>query len=271
MTSQRLEGRYALLTGGGTGIGRGIAHRLAAEGAELLLVGRRPEVLAEVLDEIEARGGRCSYFAADLRDEDQVQAAVDHAIGLGGRIDILVNNAGVAEDHGFLEIPVDSWDRVHETNLRACFLASQRVARHQVSAAIPGVLIHIASISAHAGEIHFASYCAAKSGLLNLSRSIATEMGRYGIRSNCVSPGFVETPMMAANSTSETLEWLRTSYDRAPLGRIPTVEEVAATVAFLASDDASGITGVDVLVDCGASANSYLVEMFPSSTHPNLS
>jgi NAD(P)-dependent dehydrogenase (short-subunit alcohol dehydrogenase family) len=263
MDTHRFEGRTVIITGGGTGIGRATAIRFAAEGAEVMLIGRRPEPLEQTQAQVEAVDGKAWVYACDVSVPDQVAGAVSAAKSRWAKIDVLVNNAGIAEDFPFLDIPVESWDRVNGTNLRAVFTMSQAVAREQVKSG-GGAMVHLASISAHTGEINFASYCAAKSGLLNLSRSIATELGRYGIRSNCVSPGFTETQMLIDNVPANALDFMRHNFFRAPLNRIPTEAEVASAITFLASDDASGITGIDMLVDCGAAANMFLVETFPS-------
>jgi NAD(P)-dependent dehydrogenase (short-subunit alcohol dehydrogenase family) len=262
--AKRFSGKTVILSGAGSGIGRATATRFAAEGADVMLVGRRAAPLDETHAGISAVDGTAWAHSADVTDPAQVDELVAAAINRWGRIDILVNNAGVAEDYPFLDIPVASWDRVLSTNLKSVYLMSQRVAKEQVTAGSGGVHTHLASISAHLGEINFASYCAAKSGLLNLNRSIATELGRYGIRSNCVSPGFTETKMLVDNVPGPMMAYMRERFERVPIRKLQTVDEIAAAITFLSSDDASAISGTDLLVDGGVLANSYIVETFPS-------
>ena len=180
-----------------------------------------------------------------------------------GRIDVLVNNAGIAEEKPFLEIEDESWDRVLATNLRGAFLMAQRVARVQAAAG-SGSIVHIASIDASGGDGPYASYNASKAGLLGLNRTMALELGPHGVRVNCVSPGFTHTEMTEVGVPAGMMEYLVDRFDRVPLRRLVRPEEIAAACAFLASDDASGITGIDLTVDCGLTANWYILESIPA-------
>lgn len=264
MSARRFEGKNVIVTGAGQGIGLAIAVRFAAEGAEVLLVGRRPEPLEKSVETIAADGGRAFAHPADVADPGQVRETVSAAMARWGRIDVLVNNAGVAEEVPFLEIEVAGWDRVLGTNLRGAFLMAQAVASEQVSTG-GGSIIHIASIDASGGDGPYASYNASKAGLLGLSRTMAMELGRHGIRVNCVSPGFTHTEMTESAVPPEMMDYLVNRFDRVPMGRLVKPEEIAAACAFLASDDASAITGVDLTVDCGLTANWYILETLPAA------
>ena len=176
---------------------------------------------------------------------------------------MLVNNAGIAEERAFLDIDDDGWDRVLATNLRGAFLMAQRVARAQVAAG-GGSIVHIASIDASGGDGPYASYNASKAGLLGLSRTMALELGPHGVRVNCVSPGFTHTEMTEVGVPHGTMDYLLKQFDRVPLRRLVRPDEIAAACAFLASDDASAITGIDLTVDCGLTANWYILESIPA-------
>ena len=263
MSIRRFEGKNVIVTGAGQGIGRAIAGRFAAEGADTMLIGRRPKPLEEAAGEIEAAGGSCWAHPADVSEPADVDGAVAAARERWGRIDVLVNNAGIAEEKPFLEIAEEGWDSVLGTNLRGAFLMAQRVAREQVAAG-GGAIIHIASIDASGGDGPYASYNASKAGLLGLSRTMALELGPHGVRVNCVSPGFTHTEMTEVGVPPGTMDYLVNRFDRVPLRRLVRPEEIAAACAFLASDDASAITGIDLTVDCGLTANWYVLESIPA-------
>ncbi len=263
MTSRRFEAKNVIVTGAGQGIGRAIAERFAAEGADVMLIGRRRTPLEEVGSGIGEAGGSAWVHTADVSSSAEVDAAVATATERWGRIDVLVNNAGIAEEKPFLEIEDESWDRILATNLRGAFLMAQRVARVQAAAG-SGSIVHIASIDASGGDGPYASYNASKAGLLGLNRTMALELGPHGVRVNCVSPGFTHTEMTEVGVPPGMMEYLVDRFDRVPLRRLVRPEEIAAACAFLASDDASGITGIDLTVDCGLTANWFILESIPA-------
>jgi NAD(P)-dependent dehydrogenase (short-subunit alcohol dehydrogenase family) len=262
VTTRRFEQKSVIVTGAGQGIGRAIAKRFAAEGAEVMLIGRRPEPLEETAREIEAAGGTSHVQPADVSQSADVERAVAAAAERWGTIDVLVNNAGIAEEKPFLEIEDEGWDLVIATNLRGAFLMARAVARVQVKAGA-GSIIHIASIDASGGDGPYASYNASKAGLLGLNRTMALELGPLGVRVNCVSPGFTHTEMTEVGVPAGMMDYLANRFERVPLRRLVQPEEIAAACAFLASDDASAITGIDLTVDCGLTANWYILETVP--------
>jgi NAD(P)-dependent dehydrogenase (short-subunit alcohol dehydrogenase family) len=255
----RFEGRRVIVTGGSQGIGKAVAERFAAEGADVLITGRRQEVLESVVAGIAGARGSAWAYRADVSAPADVAATVAAAVERWGRIDVLVNNAGIGEEVPFLEIELESWDRVLDTNLRGAFLMAQAVAREQVKSG-GGAIVHIASIDGSGGDGPYASYNASKAGLLGLNRTMALELAEHGIRVNCVSPGFTHTEMTESAVPAELMDYLTTRFARVPMRRLVTTAEIAAAVAFLASDDASAITGIDLTVDCGLTANWYILE-----------
>jgi NAD(P)-dependent dehydrogenase (short-subunit alcohol dehydrogenase family) len=259
VNARRFEEKNVIVTGAGQGIGRAIANRFASEGADVILIGRRPEPLAETAAEIEAGGGTSWTELADVSRSEDVARAVAAAKERWGRIDVLVNNAGIAEEKPFLEIEDEGWDAVIGTNLRGAFLMARAVAREQAQTG-GGSIIHIASIDASGGDGPYASYSASKAGLLGLSRTMALELGALGIRVNCVSPGFTHTEMTEVGVPPGAMDYLLNRFERVPMRRLVRPSEIAAACAFLASDDASAITGIDLTVDCGLTANWYILE-----------
>jgi len=259
---RRFEGRTAIVTGAGRGIGRAIARRLASEGADVLCLGRTPEPLEETVALCAADGGSGWAHRADVSRSDEVQGAVEAALGRWERIDVLVNNAGVDDETPFLELAEERWNEVIATNLTGVFLMSQRVARAMREAG-GGVILHNISIDASGGDGPFASYNASKAALLGLNRTMALELAEHGIRVNGVSPGFTHTDMTEKAVGPKLMTYLNGSFARVPMRRLVRPEEVAAAFAFLASDDASGITGHNLTVDCGLTANWYILETLP--------
>jgi len=256
---KRFEGKTAIVTGGNRGIGRSIVERFAAEGADVLVAGRNEETINATVATVEREGGQAWGLRADVRRDEDLERIVAEATARWERIDVLVNNAGIGYETPFLELPPEQWDEVLGTNLRAPFVLSQLVAR-QMAKTGGGAIVHIASIDASGGDGPYASYNASKAGLLGLNRTMALELGPLGIRVNCVSPGFTHTDMTEEAVPAKLMEYLLNSFDRVPMRRLVKPEEIAAACAYLASDDASAITGVDLTVDCGLTANWYILE-----------
>jgi len=252
----------ALVTGGGRGIGREIALALAREGCHVAVAARSSDQVDATAAAVANLGVRTVPLVLDVTDEGGIARGVAAIAASLGPVDVLVNNAGIAEEKPFLEIEDSGWDAVIATNLRGAFMMAQRVARVQVDAG-GGCIIHIASIDGSGGDGPYASYNASKAGLLGLNRTMALELGPLGVRVNCVSPGFTHTEMTEVGVPPGMMDYLSTSFDRVPLRRLVRPEEIAAACAFLASDDASAITGVDLTVDCGLTANWYILESIP--------
>ncbi|MDI3386284.1 SDR family oxidoreductase [Streptomyces sp. B-S-A8] len=243
-------GRTALVTGGGTGIGRATALALAAAGARVLVCGRRPEPLAQVVEEIESFGGTALAMPADIRDPEQVTAVVDRALDAFGRIDVLVNNAGGQFSAPAEEITPNGWRAVHRLAVDATWAVTREVARRAMIPQGGGAVFFIA-FSPRRGIPGFAHAAAARAAVENLAAGLSLEWSRYGIRTVCVAPGTIATDGLDGNYSAEDRErWARS----VPLGRLGTPDDVAGVLSFLASPGGAYVTGTTVVVDGGADA-----------------
>ncbi len=263
MAADRFEEKKVVLSGGGRGIGEAAARRLAREGAAVFLVARTASEIEAVAADIAADGGKAWAWAADVSDAQAVDAAVAAAHDRFGRIDVLVNCAGIDHDSPFLDFADDAWQRVIGVNLTGSFLIAQRVARVMAETG-GGSIVHISSIDAHGADGNQVAYNASKAGLLGLSRTMATELARHGIRSNVVSPGYTATPLTRRYVGDAMYEYMTNDFERIPQRRMATPEEIAAAILFLASDDAGAITGSELTVDGGTTANLFIVETLPT-------
>jgi NAD(P)-dependent dehydrogenase (short-subunit alcohol dehydrogenase family) len=258
----RFAGRGVIVTGGGRGIGQATARAFAAEEADVLVLGRTVADLEDTVTQITADGGQAWLLPCDVTDEAQVEEAVARAAGRWDRIDVLINNAGIDDDTPFLEIDRARWRAVVDTNLTGVFLMSQAVGREMARTG-GGVILHTASIDASGGDGPYAAYNSSKAGLLGLNRTMALELAAHGIRSNCVSPGFTHTVMTEKAVGPKLMEYLNGSFTRVPIKRLVRTDEIAQAFLFLASDQASAITGIDLRVDGGLTANWYILETLP--------
>jgi 3-oxoacyl-[acyl-carrier protein] reductase len=238
-----LTGRTALVTGSTRGIGRAIAETLTGAGARVAIVGRDQARAAEAATAI---GGGAEGFACDVADRASVVALVEAVEKSFGQIDILVNNAGLTRDNILFRIKDDDWDAVLDANLRGAFVAIRAVARGMMKRRW-GRIINIASVVGITGNKGQSNYAASKAGLIGLTKSVAKELGSRNILVNAVAPGYIETDMTAA-MTAEARSALS---GMIPLERLGTPGDIAATVAFLASEHASYITGQVLVVDGG--------------------
>jgi 3-oxoacyl-[acyl-carrier protein] reductase len=241
-----LSGRVALVTGASQGIGRTCALRLAKGGATLAVAARNQEKLNELVHEIIAAGGNAAALTLDVSDEEQVKSVVKAAIAQFGKIDILVNNAGITRDQLVMRMKRADWDAVLQTNLTSAYLCIQQVIGSMLKQRW-GRIINVTSVFGQMGQAGQANYAASKAGLIGLTMAIAREVGSRNITCNAVAPGFIETPMTAVLSE----EFKQNAVKQIPLGRVGTPEDVAGAVAFLASEDASYITGHVVNVNGG--------------------
>jgi 3-oxoacyl-[acyl-carrier protein] reductase len=233
-----LEGRTALVTGASQGIGRACALALAGAGARVALAARNEAKLAEVAAEIAAGGGTAHAFAIDVAREDSIKAGAKAAIGHFGSIEILVNNAGITKDGLMLRMKRADWDAVLSTNLTGTFLLTQALLSPMLKARW-GRIINITSIVGETGQAGQVNYAASKSGLIGFTKSLARELASRGITANAVAPGYIETAMTAVLDEKQRDAMLT----QIPLSRAGTEQDVANAVRFLASDDASYITG----------------------------
>jgi 3-oxoacyl-[acyl-carrier protein] reductase len=233
-----LSGRVALVTGASQGIGQACALELAKSGAAVALAARNLEKLQQVAAEIAATGGTSAVFALDVGDEEQIKSAVKAAIGQFGKIDILVNNAGITRDQLLMRMKRADWDAVVNTNLTSAYLCTQAVIGSMLKQRW-GRIINITSIFGQIGQAGQANYAASKAGLIGLTMATAREVASRNITCNAVAPGFIETSMTAVLSD----EFKQKAVEMIPLGRVGAGEDIAHAVRFLASDEASYITG----------------------------
>ncbi len=239
------EGRVALITGASRGIGRAIATRLASGGATIVAAARGDNAAATA-GAITAAGGRAETVSLDVTDAASVSAVVAGVIERHGRIDILVNNAGITRDQLMLRMKRDDWDAVIATNLTAAFTTIQAVLKPMVKQR-SGRIINISSVVGQSGNAGQANYAASKAGLIGFTKSLALEVASRNITVNAVTPGLIDTDMTRAISAGAHEEWT----SRIPLQRLGTPDDVAGAVAFLASDEASYITGHVLAVNGG--------------------
>ena len=238
----KLEGKVALVTGASRGIGREIALAYAREGADVACNYHRSAAEAEQLvAEIEALGRSAIAVPADVARVDQVERMVEASLGRFGRIDVLVNNAGFATLHKIEEMPIEAWDAMIAAHLRGTFLTT-RLVLPQMLERRRGWIINIASQLAYKGRENLAHYCAAKAGIIAFTKVLALEVSRRGVYANCIAPGPIETGIIPRSGPPD-LEAEARFADSLPIGRVGTVDEVAPTAVFLASDDATYYVG----------------------------
>jgi len=233
-----LKGRVALVTGASQGIGRACALALAEAGATVAAAARNRDNLQAVVDEVTRAGGTAEAFPMDVASDEQIKAASKSALDKFGKVDILVNNAGIARDQLLMRMKRSDWDAVLATNLTAAYLTTQQVLGGMMRQRW-GRIINITSVVGQMGQAGQANYAASKSGLIGLTMALARELGSRNVTVNAVAPGFIETPMIAGLPAQHKENLLKL----VPLGRLGTDQEVAHAVRFLASDEASYITG----------------------------
>ncbi|MFH1069273.1 MAG: 3-oxoacyl-[acyl-carrier-protein] reductase [Candidatus Glassbacteria bacterium] len=241
-----LENQVALVTGGGRGIGRGIAGKLAAEGAAVAIVDIDRSTAEAAATAIGSGGVRAGAYVCDVSHSGQVAEVVDRVVADFGRLDVLVNNAGITRDNLLMRIKPEDWDLVLAINLKGAFNFIQAACRHLLKQR-SGSIINISSVVGLMGNAGQANYSASKAGLLGLTKSAAKEFASRGVRVNAVAPGFIETEMTAGLPEEVKKGWL----DGVPLGRGGTIEDVANAVVFLAGPNSSYLTGQVIQVDGG--------------------
>ena len=251
----RLDGKVGLITGGTSGIGSATAVRFAREGASVALTGRNAERGEAVAQSIVDAGGEAMFIRSDVRIAEDCRQAVEQTLERFGRIDILFNNAGVFHPKTVPECTEEEWDETIDSSLKGAFLMSKYAIPSMIENG-GGSIIHTSSGWGILGGDKAAAYCAAKGGLVIMAKAMAIDHGPDGIRVNCVCPGDVDTPMLPDDAAKRGMPWeeyLAEFSDR-PLGRIGTADEIADAVVFLASEEASFVTGDSLVVDGGGIA-----------------
>jgi NAD(P)-dependent dehydrogenase (short-subunit alcohol dehydrogenase family) len=252
----RLQNRVALITGGTSGIGEAVALLFAREGAKVAITGRNESRGHAVTARVLESGGKAIFVRTDVRHAAECKRAVDATLRSFGRLDVLFNNAGVFFPQTALECSEEEWDLQIDINLKGTFLMS-KYALEPMIAQGGGVIINNSSGWGLVGGDKAVAYCASKGGVVLLTKAMAIDHGRQGIRVNCICPGDVDTPMLPEDARRRGLEWKTylAGCEGRPLGRIGTPEEIAKAVLFLASDDSSFMTGAALVVDGGGTAD----------------
>ena len=256
MSEMKLKNRVALITGGTSGIGEATALLFAEEGGRVAITGRNQERGLVVVGKIKASGGESIFVKADVSWADDGRRAVEETVRAFGPVDILFNNAGVFYPQTALECSEQEWDEQIDVNLKGTFMMSKFVLPGMIERQ-HGVIINNASGWGIVGGDRAVAYCASKGGVVLMTKAMAIDHGKQGIRVNCVCPGDVETPMLPADAKMRGLKWDEyiAGCANRPLGRVGTVEEIAKAVLFLASDDSSFMTGAALIVDGGGTAD----------------
>jgi NAD(P)-dependent dehydrogenase (short-subunit alcohol dehydrogenase family) len=252
----RLKDKVALITGGTSGIGEATALLFSKEGAKVAITGRNQQRGEAVVRQIKQQGGDATFIRADVSLAADCRRAVDETVRAFGRLDILFNNAGVFYPQTALECSEQQWDEQINVNLKGTFLMS-KFALPSMIAQGQGVIINNSSGWGLVGGDHAVAYCASKGGVVLMTKAMAIDHGRQGIRVNCICPGDVETPMLPADAKMRGLSWDKYLQDcnNRPMGRIGSPDEIAKAVLFLASDDSSFMTGAALVVDGGGTAD----------------
>ncbi len=249
----RFENKVALVTGAGSGIGKEIATSLAREGAHVVVNDAASESAQAAADELQEAGRRALSAPADVSSEDAVQRMLEKSIEAFGRIDLLVNNAGIPDQLGpTVDQKVDLWQRVIDVHLRGSYLCAKAVGKHMVDRKF-GRIVNLASVVGMTGAPGRSAYGPAKAGIIMLTKTLAVEWARHGIRVNAVSPGYVRTPLVEKGLGAGVIDE-NVLVRRTPMGRLGRPEEIAEVVLFLLSDAASYVNGVNLPVDGGWTA-----------------
>lgn len=253
MTS-RLEGKVAVITGAGSGIGRATALVFAQQGARVGVIDVNGSAAQETVEKIAADGGRALAASADIVRSEQVSAAFDRIVDEWGAIDVLYNNAGTNSSGSVITSTEDDWDRCMAINVKGTFLCSQ-VAARVMQAAGRGSIINQGSVAALVGIANFAAYCASKGAVVALTRSMSVDLAPHGVRVNAICPGTVYTPLMepmlTARGGGDLQKGLAMTVSKYPIGRLGTPEEIAQVALFLAGDESSFMTGSVITADGG--------------------
>jgi NAD(P)-dependent dehydrogenase (short-subunit alcohol dehydrogenase family) len=251
--STRLADRVALVTGAGSrrGIGRAIARGLAREGARVVTADIDGDLADEAAAGIRTEGGEARGVRADVAVAADVQAMLDATLAAFGRLDILVNNAGIARIRPFLDLDEATWDRTFAVNVKSVYLCGQAAARRMIAQGGGGSIINLSSISEVVSGAGLTHYAATKAAVGNLTRGMAAELGRHGIRVNAIGPGTIQTEIVSYLPEAEQTRRHAVSRSLTPLGRLGQPEDVVGAAVFLASDEAAYVSGITLYVDGG--------------------
>lgn len=244
-----LHGKKAVVTGASRGLGQAIALALAAAGADLVLTARSVESLGETSERIATLGRKVHALALDVTAVSTIEPTFQKAAGLLGGLDILINNAGQEDVRPSLDVDEALWDRILDTNLKGAFFCAQAAARQMKIHQSGGAIVNLCSLTSYVGIPTAIPYGASKTGLLGLTRGLATEWAPFGVRVNAVAPGYFRTQMTEAFYADET--WQKTMLDKIPQRRFGTMQDIGGAVVFLASDAAAYITGQCIAIDGG--------------------
>jgi NAD(P)-dependent dehydrogenase (short-subunit alcohol dehydrogenase family) len=251
MTEAMVAKRTALVTGGSYGVGAAIALALARENFEVAVTARKLDNLAATVTALKAVGARAVPFALDLRDQASIEQVSAGAIAALGGLDLLVNNAGANVRKNAVDVTADEWDAVMAVNIRGTFFLTQQVGRHLTAAGKAGSIVNIASTHALVGAPERSTYGISKAALLGMTRMLAVEWAPHGIRVNAIAPGRLDTPSPSRAEKGADPAYMSAMLKRIPLQRLASAEEVAATVAYLASSAAASMTGQVLVLDGG--------------------
>lgn len=252
MAGGRLDGSVAVITGAGSGIGQGIAELFAAEGARVALLEIDEARGRETAERIRRAGGEAVHFASDVARAEDVQRAVDRTMNVFGGIRHLVNNAGIVMVKSVEESTENEWDQVMETNVKSIFL-TVKYCLPALKAAEGATIVNMASVSSFVGQGNTPAYVASKGAVMSLTKALALDCARYGIRVNCICPGITDTPLFRyhVSRSPDPEATLANRAARVPLGRFLMPLDLAKAALYLSTEDSSGITGIAHLVDAG--------------------
>ncbi len=255
------SGKTVIVTGAAKGIGQAIATRFAAEDARVVLADIDVTEGEAVAEALRSAGHSARFLRCDIGSSEEVAAFFADVMAAEGRVDVLVNNAGILDSADFLDLAEADFDRVLRTNLRGSFLMGQAAARQMVAqvkaGGVPGSIIHLSSVNAEFALPDHVAYSISKGGIAQLNKAMAISLARYGIRSNAIGPGSIMTAMLETVMTDKAVR--QRILSRTPLGRLGTPEEIANVAVFLASDQASYITGQTIFADGGRLPLNYTV------------
>lgn len=255
MGTGRLLGQVAWISGATSGIGEGTARLFAAEGAQVALVGLNPSAGERIASEIQAAGGEAIYFDCNVVDEDQVARSIAETVRAFGGLQIVVNSAGIVQVRMLHEYTTEQWDGLMAVNVRSIFFAFKHAYPHLKRNA-RSYVVNLGSISSFVGQSSTPAYTTSKGAVLQLSRSIALDYARDGIRCNCVCPGITDTPMLREHldKTGDADKALANRLHRVPLATALTPIDIARSILYLSCEDSVGVTGTSLVVDCGYTA-----------------